>query len=105
MTHSSQAGLASFQPQTVNTPVNQPTITIRTQSAVVFELRPGATFGGIPAWAVIGSIGRQSITAEAMVGMTFIVGDNPLLWSKGYAQIIQRELNAHFEQLITEVPK
>lgn len=69
------------------------TIIIRTASGVVFELmRRAATQG--KTWAVIGSIGRQSITAEAIVGMEFTPGGNPLWYAKGYAQIVQRELNS-----------
>lgn len=105
MTHSSQAGLASFQPQAVNIPVTQPHLTVRTDSGVAFELRNSPKFSNLNFWTVIGSIGRQSTTAEAIVGMTFSVGENPMLFARGYAQIVQRELNNHFDQLITEVPR
>lgn len=102
MTHSSQAGLASFQPQTVNIPVTQPSIIIRTLSGVAFELTRHENHAG---FTVIGSVARQSTTAEAVVGMKFYVGGNPNWFAKGYAQIVQRELNQHFDNLITEVPR
>lgn len=63
---------------------------VQTDSGVIFELalcQPGR-------WAVIASLGRQSITAEAIVGLVFRVGDNPHFWARGYAQIIQREVNS-----------
>lgn len=72
----------------------RPTITIRTDSGVAFELMNRAVTQGKD-WVVIGSIGRQSTTAEAIVGMVFTPGDNPLWYAKGYAQIVQRELNTH----------
>lgn len=103
MTFSSQAGLASFvasprggdpsfgQRITVNR--EQPNIIIRTESSVAFELRHAPKMDDRGRWVVIASVGRQSITAEAMVGMEFTQGGNPNWWSQGYAQIIQRKLN------------
>ncbi len=70
------------------------TFTIRTDSGVVFEMRQ-ARYGGGDVYVVTGSIGRQSVTAESMVGMDFMAGNNPLWWSRGYAQIIQRAVNDH----------
>lgn len=102
---SSQAGLATFAPQTVSIPVNQPTLTIRTDSGVIFEVKHTPKLDAPQRWAVIGSIGRQSLTAEAIVGMVFVPGDDPLWYAKGYAQIVQRELNRHYDDLITEVPQ
>lgn len=104
MTHSSQAGLASYLPRTGNFTVSQPHLIIRTDSNVVFELRRTSVSQGRQ-WAVIGSIGRQSTTAEAIVGMSFTPGDNPMLFARGYAQLVQRELNRHIDNLITEVPR
>lgn len=63
---------------------------ITTPSGVIFELKPERH---TMAWAVIASLGRQSTTAESIVGMSFVPGDNPLWFARGYAQIIQRELN------------
>lgn len=68
------------------------TLVIRTDSGVAFELKKQIHTEG---YAVIGSIGRQSTTAEAIVGMAFVPGDNPLWYARGYAQIVQRELNTH----------
>lgn len=116
MTHSSQAGLASIQATpvggdpsfgqriTVNIPVTEPRLIIRTDSGVAFELLRTAVSQGRQ-WAIIGSIGRQSLTAEAIVGMSFTPGENPMLFARGYCQIVQRELNRHFDNLITEVPR
>lgn len=105
MTFSSQAGLASIRAGvmshaseagfTNHTPVNRelPNIIIRTESSVAFELRHVPKMDDRGRWVVIASVGRQSITAEAMVGMEFTQGGNPNWWSQGYAQIIQRKLN------------
>ena len=71
------------------------TITIRTDSGVEFELLQGRFDPN--AWTVIASIGRQSVTAEAIVGMMFLVGDNPFLYARGYAQIVQRGLNEYHD--------
>lgn len=70
------------------------TITIRTASGVVFELRQ-ARCGAGDAWVVIGSIGRQSVTAESMVSTEFMQGQPWQWWSRGYGQVIQRVLNTY----------
>lgn len=101
---SSQAGLASFIGIGVATAMRneaRPTITIRTESGVVFELVQHENHEG---WTVIGSIGRQSTTAEAIVGMKFYAGGNPNWWAKGYAMRVQSELNKQMADIITEVP-
>lgn len=49
-------------------------------------------------WYVISATPNRSATAQAIVGMGFTVGDNPLLWSKGYACSVQRELNKRFKE-------
>lgn len=85
MTHSSQAGLASLR----GLASVQPPTKILVLPSASFEMRLGRD----NRWSVIAAHRTHSGTAEAMVGMTFTPGDNPMVWAKGYAMRIQTEIN------------
>lgn len=85
MTHSSQAGLATLRGAN---PV--PTELVVLPSGVSFELRLSRHDNQ---WYCVATYGPQSPSAEAVVGLGFTVGANPLMWARGYAMRVQTEIN------------
>lgn len=79
---------------TTTTVITPTSILVRTDSHVIFEVAKLVNHEG---WTVVASIGRQSTTAESIIGMKFYPRGNPLWYARGYAQIVQRAINEHQE--------
>lgn len=79
---------------TTTTAIRPGTLLVRTDSGVVFRVTRIPNHQG---WVVMASIGRQSTTARAIVGMKFHPGGNPHWYARGYAQIVQRAINEYQE--------